>query len=69
MRSDSLDWPTLILGRAGAEFEVASPPELVDHLREHADRFGRAVGGHDRAGDRRAGYRVPCDPAPIEDVT
>jgi predicted DNA-binding transcriptional regulator YafY len=43
MSSDSLDWPTMALGRAGAEFEVTSPAELVDHLRQRADLFGRAA--------------------------
>ena len=43
MTSDSLDWPTLALGNAAAEFEVLSPPELVDHLRERGSLFGRAV--------------------------
>jgi predicted DNA-binding transcriptional regulator YafY len=43
MTSDSLDWPTMALGNAAAEFEVVSPPELVDHLRERGNRFGRAV--------------------------
>lgn len=43
MGSDSLDWPTLILSRAAVEFEVSSPPELVDHLRACAVRFGNAV--------------------------
>ena len=43
MTSDSLDWPTLALGNAGAEFEVVSPLELRDHLRERANLFGRAT--------------------------
>jgi predicted DNA-binding transcriptional regulator YafY len=43
MTADSLDWPSLALGNAAAEFEVVSPPALVDHLAEQADRFGRAV--------------------------
>ncbi len=30
MSVDSLDWPLLALGTVGAEFEVRSPPELVD---------------------------------------
>jgi len=47
MTSDSLDWPTLILGNAAAEFEVLSPPELLDHLRDRVNRFERAL-------DRRA---------------
>ncbi len=42
MNVDSLDWPTMILGAVGADFEVFSPPELVDHLREWGDRFSRA---------------------------
>ena len=47
MTSDTLDWPLLALGAGGAEFEVSSPPELVDHLRGRAHLFRRAV---DRAG-------------------
>ncbi len=43
MGTDSLDWPALILSRAAADFEVSSPPELVDHLRECAALFGRSV--------------------------
>lgn len=49
MSSDSLDWPTLALGRAAADFEVSSPSELVDHLRERANLFGRAVDRHGRS--------------------
>ncbi len=43
MATDSLDWPTLVLGNAAAEFEVVSPLELLDHLRERANLFGRAI--------------------------
>jgi predicted DNA-binding transcriptional regulator YafY len=43
MTSDTLDWPTMVLGNAAAEFEVLSPPALVDHLRSWAERFARAV--------------------------
>ncbi len=43
MTSDSLDWPTLALGNAAAKFEVLSPPELVDHLRDTASLFGLAL--------------------------
>jgi predicted DNA-binding transcriptional regulator YafY len=43
MTADSLDWATLALGNAEAEFEVVSPPALVDHLRNRAGRFERAV--------------------------
>ena len=42
MSVDSLDWPMLALGALGAEFTVASPPELVDRVREWSDRFARA---------------------------
>lgn len=42
MSSDSFDWPTLALGNAAVEFEVVSPPELIEHLRDCAGRFGRA---------------------------
>jgi predicted DNA-binding transcriptional regulator YafY len=43
LTSDSLDWPMLALAVAGADFEVLSPPELVDHLRQRTQLFGRAV--------------------------
>ncbi|WP_326834184.1 YafY family protein [Amycolatopsis rhabdoformis] len=42
MTADSLDWPTMALGVAGADFEVVSPPELRDHVHEWGARFGRA---------------------------
>jgi predicted DNA-binding transcriptional regulator YafY len=55
MSADTLDWPSMVLGNTEAEFEVLSPPALVDHLRDWAERFGRAVGGngHPVAGRRR----------------
>jgi predicted DNA-binding transcriptional regulator YafY len=56
MTSDSLDWPALALGNAGAEFEVLSPPELLDHLRARADLFRRAV--------ERDGRFLEDDPTP-----
>ena len=43
MTSDTLDWPTMALGNAAAEFEVVSPPELLDHLRDRTHFFGRAL--------------------------
>lgn len=52
MTSDSLDWPTLALGNAAADFEVLAPPELLDHLRDRARRFGRAL-ERDSAAERR----------------
>lgn len=44
MTADSLNWPALALGSAGAEFEVVGPPELVEHIREWGVRFRRAAG-------------------------
>lgn len=41
MTADSLEWPAMALGSIGAEFEVVSPPELLDFVREWADRFSR----------------------------
>jgi predicted DNA-binding transcriptional regulator YafY len=43
MSVDSLDWPLLALGTLGAEFTVASPPELVVRVREWSERFARAT--------------------------
>jgi predicted DNA-binding transcriptional regulator YafY len=42
MTCDSLDWPAMALGSIGAEFEVLTPVELVDLLREWSERFARA---------------------------
>ena len=46
MTSDSLDWVMMTLGTVDAEFEVVSPPELIDHARGWMDRFGRALDRH-----------------------
>ena len=43
MQADDLDWPVFALGGVGAEFEVRSPPELADRIREWGARFGRAT--------------------------
>lgn len=43
MTVDSLDWPALALGTAGAEFTVLGPPELADQLRDWGERFLRAA--------------------------
>jgi predicted DNA-binding transcriptional regulator YafY len=43
MTVDSLDWPALAVGAARSEFEVISPPELVEHIREWGERFTRAA--------------------------
>jgi predicted DNA-binding transcriptional regulator YafY len=42
MTVNTLDWPTLALGAVGAEFEVLTPPELIEHIREWGERFSRA---------------------------
>ena len=44
MTADSLDWPTMALGAVGADFEVLSPPELAEHVRDWGRRFSRAGG-------------------------
>ena len=61
MASDTLDWPTMALGKAGVEFEVLSPPALVDHLRSWSDRFGRATGGPDGRDRGPVGGTDPTD--------
>ncbi|GAA0946191.1 YafY family protein [Pseudonocardia zijingensis] len=43
MRADSLDWPAMLLGSLDADFEVVSPPELLDHVRRWARTFDRAT--------------------------
>jgi predicted DNA-binding transcriptional regulator YafY len=42
MTGDSLDWPVMALGMAGAEFRVISPPELLDRVHDWGRRFSRA---------------------------
>jgi predicted DNA-binding transcriptional regulator YafY len=44
MRADSLDWPAMLLGALGADFEVVTPPELLDHVHGWARTFRRATG-------------------------
>ncbi|MFC6085717.1 helix-turn-helix transcriptional regulator [Sphaerisporangium aureirubrum] len=43
MNVENLHWPAMLLGTIGAEFEVLSPPELVEHLREWSTRFARST--------------------------
>jgi predicted DNA-binding transcriptional regulator YafY len=43
MTADSLDWPAMLLGSIGAEFEVITPVELAEQVREWGERFARAV--------------------------
>jgi predicted DNA-binding transcriptional regulator YafY len=49
MRADTLDWPAMLLGTIGADFEVVSPPELLDHVQGWARTFDRATGPIGRA--------------------
>ena len=39
---DSLDWPIMALGMVGADFQVISPPELLDRVHDWGQRFSRA---------------------------
>ena len=45
MTADALEWPILGLGMVGAEFQVISPPELTDRMRDWGARFSRAARG------------------------
>ena len=42
MTADSPDWPTMALGAVGAGFQVVSPPELLDQVRDWGRRFSQA---------------------------
>jgi len=42
MTVDSLDWPAMALGVVGADFQVVSPPELLDRVHDWGRRFSRA---------------------------
>jgi hypothetical protein len=53
---DSLDWPLIALGVAGADFQVLSPPELAELVGDWGARFTRAA----RPG---AGSLRPAPPA------
>ena len=43
MTADSLDWPTMALGAAGADFQVVSPPELLGLVHDWGRRFSHAT--------------------------
>ncbi|MGH3391108.1 MAG: helix-turn-helix transcriptional regulator [Actinomadura sp.] len=42
MTVDALDWAIMALGAADADFQVLSPPELLDRIRDWGRRFSRA---------------------------
>jgi predicted DNA-binding transcriptional regulator YafY len=42
MTGDSLDWPVIALAMADADFQVVSPPELLDRVQDWAGRLGQA---------------------------
>ncbi|MGH3183347.1 MAG: helix-turn-helix transcriptional regulator, partial [Streptosporangiaceae bacterium] len=42
MTTGSLDWPTMALGAVGADFQVVSPPELLDRVHDWGRRFSQA---------------------------
>ncbi|HEX4016834.1 MAG TPA: YafY family protein [Frankiaceae bacterium] len=48
MRTDSFDWPAMVLGNLGAEFSVIGPPEMLDYLAEWTARFARATAAEPR---------------------
>jgi predicted DNA-binding transcriptional regulator YafY len=48
MTSDSLEWVLVTLGRTGADFEVVSPPDVIDYARQWTERISRAIDQHDR---------------------
>jgi predicted DNA-binding transcriptional regulator YafY len=50
MTADSLDWPTMALGAVGADFQVVSPAELLDRVRDWGHRFSHATANPGRAG-------------------
>jgi predicted DNA-binding transcriptional regulator YafY len=43
MDTDVLDWPAMALGAVGADFDVVSPPELVEYVGAWGRRFARAA--------------------------
>ena len=47
MTADMLEWPVMGLGLTGADFQVISPPELIDWVRDWGARFSRAAAGNE----------------------
>ncbi|GAB2985296.1 helix-turn-helix transcriptional regulator [Actinotalea caeni] len=48
--ADTLPVLAVYLGFLGFDFEVLDPPELLEHVRVLADRYGRAAGVHATSG-------------------
>lgn len=42
-QADTVDWPAFALGLVDADFDVVSPPELVERVRDWGARFSRAA--------------------------
>ncbi|MCL2583011.1 MAG: WYL domain-containing protein [Streptosporangiales bacterium] len=42
MTAENLDWPLMLLGLAGADFRIESPPELAERAGQWARRFAAA---------------------------
>lgn len=40
---DDLSWPMMVLASVGADFEVETPSELGDRVRQVSTQFGRAT--------------------------
>jgi predicted DNA-binding transcriptional regulator YafY len=58
MTSESLDWPMMVLGATGADFEVLSPSEFLVHLGERVARFSRSIEGPGRTNSRAPGEHI-----------
>ncbi|HET9655621.1 MAG TPA: YafY family protein [Kineosporiaceae bacterium] len=53
VNADALEWPAMALGMVGADFEVISPPELAELVRDWGGRFVRAERGAPAGTDAR----------------
>jgi predicted DNA-binding transcriptional regulator YafY len=64
MQVDSLDWPAMVLGGIGAEFEVVTPPELLEQVQAWAEVFQRAALRRSAPSGTAARTTEPGRPAP-----
>jgi predicted DNA-binding transcriptional regulator YafY len=60
---DDLAWLAARIALLGVDFEAHEPPELLAHLREQADRLGRATSGTRSATESRSSAAPPRAPA------